>query len=202
MNADFSTKLSELRRAKGISQKEAAAELGISQALLSHYEKGIRECGLDFVRKASVYYGVTTDWLLGLSDTRLGANEIFEAADSPADEQMRLRTILRCYIRLSEEMSSRGEQARGLLTNYMALSLYRYIAALRFADGTAPQWVNFDNNAANRLSGLLLSEMTQEFPALRDAANEQDIPLCCRTLIEYCETLIRDETAGMLRSLL
>ena len=201
MQTDFPNKLSELRRSKGVSQKEAAAALGISQALLSHYEKGIRECGLDFVRKASTYYGASTDWLLGLSDTRLGANEIFEANDSPADEEMRLRTILRCYVRLSEEMSSRGEQARGLLTDYMALSLYRYIAALRFADGSAPQWIKLENNAANRLSGLLLSEMTQDFPQLRESTAEQEKPLCMQTLIEYCETLIRDETAGMLRSL-
>ncbi len=201
MNADFPTKLSELRRAKGVSQKEAAAALGVSQALLSHYEKGIRECGLEFIRKASIYYSASTDWLLGLSDTRLGANEIFDAADSPADEQMRLRTILRCYVRLSEEMSNRGENARGLLTDYMALSLYRYIAALRFADGAAQNWVHFESKAADRLSEMLLGEMIREFPSLRDAPTDGEKPLCYKTLVEYCETLIRDETEGFLRSI-
>ena len=49
MNTDFPRILTLLRKERGISQKQAAAELGISQALLSHYEKGIRECGLDFV---------------------------------------------------------------------------------------------------------------------------------------------------------
>ena len=48
MNADFPRILTLLRKEKGISQKTAASHLGISQALLSHYEKGIRECGLDF----------------------------------------------------------------------------------------------------------------------------------------------------------
>ena len=48
-----------------MSQKQAAADLGISQALLSHYEKGIRECGLDFLVKTAEYYDVTTDYLLG-----------------------------------------------------------------------------------------------------------------------------------------
>lgn len=198
MNSDFPNKLSELRRAKGVSQKEAAQALGVSQALLSHYEKGIRECGLDFVRKASLYYGATTDWMLGLSDTRLGANEIFDAADSPADEEMRLRTILRCYVRLSEEMSTRGEQARGLMTDYMALSLYRFFATLRFSDGVVQNTIDLKGNAANRLSALLLDDMTDNFPTLRDAA-ETETPLCWRTLVEYCETLIRDETAGLLR---
>ncbi|MDO4365087.1 MAG: helix-turn-helix transcriptional regulator, partial [Clostridia bacterium] len=57
----FSQMLSKMRKERGISQKKAATDLGISQALLSHYEKGIRECGLDFVIKCSRYYGVTTD---------------------------------------------------------------------------------------------------------------------------------------------
>ena len=36
MNADFSRTLALLRQEKGISQRKAAKELGISQALLSH----------------------------------------------------------------------------------------------------------------------------------------------------------------------
>ncbi len=67
MKTDFPRVLSLLRKEKGLSQKEAAAELGVSQALLSHYEKGIRECGLEFLIKAADFYGVSTDYLLGRS---------------------------------------------------------------------------------------------------------------------------------------
>ena len=45
----FSQILSELRRSSGLSQRKAAADLKISQALLSHYENGAREPGLNFV---------------------------------------------------------------------------------------------------------------------------------------------------------
>ena len=48
----FNEILSRLRREKGVSQREAAAALGISQALLSHYEKGVREPGLAFLALA------------------------------------------------------------------------------------------------------------------------------------------------------
>lgn len=65
MNAEFAKHLALLRRKCGISQREAAAALQVSQALLSHYEKGIREPGLDFVVRAADYYGVSTDLLLG-----------------------------------------------------------------------------------------------------------------------------------------
>ena len=67
MKSDFPRVLSLLRKEKGISQKEAANSLGVSQALLSHYEKGIRECGLDFLIRAADFYGVSADYLLGRS---------------------------------------------------------------------------------------------------------------------------------------
>ena len=65
MTRGFSETMSELRRKKGASQRTAAADLGISQALLSHYENGAREPGLDFVCRACEYYGVSADYLLG-----------------------------------------------------------------------------------------------------------------------------------------
>ena len=67
-NTIFSKNLRKLREDKHISQKSAAASLGISQALLSHYEKGIRECGLDFLIRAARFYEVTADFLLGITD--------------------------------------------------------------------------------------------------------------------------------------
>jgi transcriptional regulator with XRE-family HTH domain len=84
MNAQFPRILALLRAERHISQKQAAADLGISQALLSHYEKGIRECGLDFVVRVADYYDVSCDYLLGRSADRSGltltAEDLPEAA--------------------------------------------------------------------------------------------------------------------------
>jgi len=92
MNSDFPRILTLLRKEKGLSQKNAAADLGISQALLSHYEKGIRECGLGFLVRCADYYGVSCDYLLGRSPERQGAtlvvDDIPEAADG-ADRENR-----------------------------------------------------------------------------------------------------------------
>jgi len=63
----FPATLSELRRKNGLSQRKAAEDLKISQALLSHYENGTREPGLSFVCRVCDYYGVTADYLLGRS---------------------------------------------------------------------------------------------------------------------------------------
>ena len=68
MNRSFPETLSALRRERSISQRAAAADLGISQALLSHYENGAREPGLGFVCRACDYYGVSADFLLGRTD--------------------------------------------------------------------------------------------------------------------------------------
>lgn len=75
-NQDFSRTLSLLRRERSVSQRIAAKDLGISQALLSHYENGAREPGLAFVRKACDYYHVSADFLLGRSMSRDGTNII------------------------------------------------------------------------------------------------------------------------------
>ena len=64
MDRNFPGTLSALRKGRNISQRQAAADLGISQALLSHYENGAREPGLSFVCRACDYYGVTADYLL------------------------------------------------------------------------------------------------------------------------------------------
>ena len=93
MNASFPRILTLLRKEKGVSQKKVAADLQISQALLSHYEKGIRECGLDFVVRVADYYGVSCDYLLGRtadkSGTMIAVEEIPD--DDPAIQDKRMQ---------------------------------------------------------------------------------------------------------------
>ncbi|MEG1686355.1 MAG: helix-turn-helix domain-containing protein [Angelakisella sp.] len=72
MASEFARILTLLRKEKGISQKSAAASLGVSQALLSHYEKGIRECGLEFLTRSADFYGVSCDYMLGRTPDRSG----------------------------------------------------------------------------------------------------------------------------------
>ncbi len=84
-NQHFSRTLSLLRQERGISQRAAAKELEISQALLSHYENGIREPGLVFVARACDFYNVTADFLLGRTLTRDGttivdADSLYDAS--------------------------------------------------------------------------------------------------------------------------
>ena len=93
MNSAFPRILTLLRKERGISQKQASEQLQVSQALLSHYEKGIRECGLDFVVRAADYYSVSCDYLLGRTADKSGAiiavDEIPENDPSVKENQLR-----------------------------------------------------------------------------------------------------------------
>ncbi|WP_409967311.1 helix-turn-helix transcriptional regulator [Bengtsoniella intestinalis] len=85
MATEFSRGLSALRQERGVSQRTASKDLGISQALLSHYENGIREPGLPFVVRACDYYNVSADFLLGRTLARdgsmLSAEDLMGAED-------------------------------------------------------------------------------------------------------------------------
>ena len=83
----FAENLGNLRREKGLSQSQVAGELGISQALLSHYETDAREPRLEFVVRVSEYYSVTTDYILGRTmerddGTKLLSTKINTVVDS------------------------------------------------------------------------------------------------------------------------
>ena len=80
---NFSRIITLLRKERGITQKQVAMDLGISQALLSHYEKGLRECGLDFLVRLCDYYNVSSDYLLGRTADRNGT--VLSVDDLPAD---------------------------------------------------------------------------------------------------------------------
>jgi transcriptional regulator with XRE-family HTH domain len=93
MGSDFPRILTLLRKEKGVSQKQVAIDLGVSQALLSHYEKGIRECGLEFVIHAAEYYGVSCDYLLGRSPDRSGA--VLSVEDIPEPDSAGKENVFR-----------------------------------------------------------------------------------------------------------
>lgn len=87
MSKSFGNTITYLRKERGITQKQAAEDLEISQALLSHYEKGIRECSLDFVIKTADYYGVSCDYILGVSAQR-NPGEMEEPAEKQENKAM------------------------------------------------------------------------------------------------------------------
>lgn len=138
MSSDFPRILTLLRKEKGISQKSAAAELGISQALLSHYEKGIRECGLDFLVRCADFYGVSCDYLLGRSPDRQGSTLTVEDIPEPdiaGKENTSIATVLPVLNKrlianslniLFDLLARAGNKAlTGEVSSFLMLAVYR-----------------------------------------------------------------------------
>lgn len=89
-------RLRELRKNAGLSQKEFAKRFGAAQNTVSQWETGARSIDDETLCKLSAYFGVSVDYLLGLSDEKKspaenlsGAKrEMIELVDQLSDEQV------------------------------------------------------------------------------------------------------------------
>lgn len=64
------SRIKQLREKRGLIQEILAAELGITQQMLSKYERDVTLIKVDILKKIATYYNVTTDYLLGVSDVK------------------------------------------------------------------------------------------------------------------------------------
>lgn len=63
-------RMKELRKERNLRQEDIANELGIGITTYCRYELGMREPTVAILVRMADYYDVTTDYLLGRSDTR------------------------------------------------------------------------------------------------------------------------------------
>ncbi|MBM6750068.1 helix-turn-helix transcriptional regulator [Mediterraneibacter glycyrrhizinilyticus] len=64
------SRIKELRKKRGLMQQRLASELGITQQMLSKYERDVTLIKVDVLKKIAKYFNVTTDYLLGVSDVK------------------------------------------------------------------------------------------------------------------------------------
>lgn len=148
MASDFSRTLALLRREKRISQRTAAGDLQVSQALLSHYENGLREPGLSFVVRAADYYGVSCDYLLGRSMSREGNAALPTAATAEDDDSVSESDAMtqQCKKMISDSTEillnaagkSGSRQLVNELTTYLSVVTYKLFRYLYATDASNP----------------------------------------------------------------
>lgn len=63
-------RIRNLREDNDKTQKEIAEYLFCDQSLYSKYERGLRVVPVEVIIKLAHYYGTSTDYILGLTDTR------------------------------------------------------------------------------------------------------------------------------------
>ena len=61
-------KLKELREEKAISQMKLSKIVGITQAAIARYELNITEPKASDIKKFCLFFGVSSDYLIGLED--------------------------------------------------------------------------------------------------------------------------------------
>ena len=142
MTSDFSRTLALLRREKKISQRTAAGDLGVSQALLSHYENGLREPGLSFVVRAADYYGVSCDYLLGRSMARDGSAVPAERMDVQVHTGWEKNQVVRAVSLLMDLTEQTGsKQLPHEVEAYLSVVIYKVYRYLYMADPTSVEAV-------------------------------------------------------------
>ena len=66
-------RIQEIRKRKGLKQKDLAAKLGIAANTLSQYETGTREPDIETTKRIAKELNVTVDYLLGRSNEKTPA---------------------------------------------------------------------------------------------------------------------------------
>lgn len=192
MNNSFAERMLQLRQKKGISQKQAAESLGVSQALLSHYEKGIRECSLDFLVKAAAFYDVSSDYLLGISETDRPFKENFEDVDVSVDAEFRTSTLFRAASMLRADFVANGANKDTLIKQYFAMCIYN-LTMLAVKAGYVPKtWMNMSTDSASAYSKAALETLSKSLISDSQQKPTKVIrqPMCIKTVIAEAEKLI------------
>lgn len=177
MAGKFAPILSQLRKERGISQKKAATDLGISQALLSHYEKGIRECGLDFVIRCADYYSVTTDYLLGVSESRNGISEEYFERYAACDGDITPQTLYEATKFLLDNASvSTDQKYIKHVYEYYMISIYRAAVTAGKAGSLPKEMFKLDYSIGRELANAALAVKDAEFALKEDKSRSgQDL---------------------------
>lgn len=106
----FKERLKSVRELRGLSQNQLATNSGLPPSSVSHFEAGARKPSLDNLKRIAVALDVTTDYLLGRSDTP-------EASATAAQLHRDLHKLTSDDLKLAEDfidiLVKRGGQAKG-----------------------------------------------------------------------------------------
>lgn len=88
--SEFGENLKKLRTARDLTQQELGSKVGLSKAVVSKYENGLGYPTFDVLIRIAAYFGVTTDYLLGVTGGK--TIDVSELSDSQIDTLHRIIT--------------------------------------------------------------------------------------------------------------
>lgn len=68
MSENIKERLKELRKEKGVLQRDVAKEIGVPESTYSNYEQGVSEPSIEIIKALCRYFKVSAGYLIGLED--------------------------------------------------------------------------------------------------------------------------------------
>ena len=102
------SRIKQLRENRGLIQEILASELGITQQMLSKYERDVLCIKVDVLKRIAEYFNVTTDYLLGVSEVK-----------RDLQGQMKVNKTLDTYYDLIEIYKGLGEYDQEMVWSIM-----------------------------------------------------------------------------------
>ena len=102
----FPQRIRQLRLDAGLTQEEMGACVRIGKVSISQYENGLRKPSPQTIVRYASYFRVSTDYLLGLSDVRLPANEMKNAGYTVS---VRDDALAFCRVRMGDRLRLRPQ---------------------------------------------------------------------------------------------
>ena len=91
---DFKGNLKELRNEKNLTQKELANYLNMSKNVICEWEKGRSEPSIENLKKLSIIFDCSIDFLLGKTDDDFGTSYSLPVMDKETQELLKIFEIL------------------------------------------------------------------------------------------------------------
>lgn len=155
----FAIRLKELRAEKQISQTELAAILNISNRTISMYEQGNSEPNVETLAKIAAYFYVSTDYLIGITNSRNPDNRSISDELNLSDEAVDILKEFPLTISKTNGISL-SDILNAIVINPKFKKLLKSI--LLYISRDVSDWEKFQKFLSNQFSSLQDTDVDME----------------------------------------
>ncbi len=137
-----------------------------------------------------MYYGVTADFLLGLTDAKKGNRVTFDAADNEEGSGVTQESVIRSLLFLSDRSAKNGEAGAAFFTDYFSLAIKKYVSL--FTENALSE------NLLNDLAAAALTETLLQ--DRRRRLDLSDAPKSFNTVIGAADRTIDDTVSSLTKN--
>lgn len=141
--------LRQLRKFKGVTMKDVGAAIGVSEATVSLYERGLRSPSYEVLLKLGEYFGVSVDYLLNGVDFPNQPN-LVENQDTFADSERQKKLDL-----LAEEIREGTRRLKAMADS--TYDFYSSLSALVGLSEPIPRYIAFKPQQSDTIEDKIKS---------------------------------------------